>query len=142
MIEILEHGVTSINNDEALAATKSTLRWDLTGDGGVIPTGTKYFAAYAPWDGEIEEAVVTADQSGSIVFDVWVDSFANYPPTVADTITASAKPTLSSEISSKDTTLTDWTKTFSKGDAFIINVDSASTVTEATLTLAIKKTGV
>ena len=32
--------------------------------------------------------------SGSIVIDVWKDTYANFPPIVADTITASAKPTL------------------------------------------------
>ena len=56
--------------------------------------------------------------SGSIVIDVWKDTYANFPPTVADTITASAKPTLSSATKSDDTTLTGWTTAVTAGDVF------------------------
>ena len=35
------------------------------------------------------------DVSGSIQFDLWVDSYAAFPPTAADSICGSAKPTLS-----------------------------------------------
>ena len=48
------------------------------------------------------------------------------PPTVADTITASAKPTLSSATKSEDTTLTGWTTAVTAGDVFGFMVDSAS----------------
>lgn len=77
----------------------------------------------------------TSGSTGSIVFDIWKDSHANFPPTVADTITASAKPTVSTAAKSEDSTLTGWTTSFSAGDWLIVNVDSASTVTLATLTI-------
>jgi hypothetical protein len=63
--------------------------------------------------------------SGSAVVDLWVDSYANYPPTVADTITASAKPTLSSAQKAEDTTLTGWSPTLAAGDYIAGIVDSA-----------------
>jgi hypothetical protein len=76
-----------------------------------------------------------ADVSGSIVIDVRRDTYANYPPTGADSIAASAKPTLSAAVTNEDATLTGWTTAFSAGDVVGFNVDSASTVTQVTLTV-------
>ena len=65
-------------------------------DGGsVIATGIKGDLEI-PFGCTIQAVTLLADQTGSIVIDIWKDSYAAYPPTVADTITASAKPTLSS----------------------------------------------
>jgi hypothetical protein len=79
----------------------------------------------------------TSPGSGACVIDIWKDTIANYPPTVADTITASAKPTISSAVYSQDATLTGWTKTISAGDVLRFNVDSCSTMTRASLTLTV-----
>ncbi len=92
-----------------------------------------------PYNCKITEATLLADQSGSIVIDLWKDSYANYPPTVEDTITASAKPTLSSAIKSQDISLTDWTTSLTAGDVIRVNVDSATTVTRVTLFLKLLK---
>lgn len=72
--------------------------------------------------------------SGSVVFDVWRDTFANYPPTVADTISTS-KPTLSSALSAEDSTITDWTEVGAAGDIYIVNVDSVTSVVDCVLIL-------
>jgi hypothetical protein len=72
--------------------------------------------------------------SGFIVFDVWRDTFANYPPTVADTISTS-KPTLSAATSAEDSTITDWTEVGAAGDVYIINVDSVTSCVDVTLEL-------
>jgi len=75
--------------------------------------------------------------SGSIVVDIWKDTYANFPPTVADTITASAKPILSAATKSIDTTLTGWTKSISAGDILRYNVDSVTTCTRVVLSLTV-----
>jgi hypothetical protein len=72
---------------------------------------------------------------GNIVVDIWKDTYANYPPTVADTITAAAKPTLSGVNKNESTTLTGWTTAFNIGDVLGFNVDSVGTVTKVSLTL-------
>ena len=105
----------------------------------VITTGVKGFLE-VPYDCEIEQVTLLADQSGSIVVDIWRDPYANYPPTVADTITAAAKPTLSSAQKAQDTTLSGWSKTLKAGDILAFNVDSATTVTRVTLSLLVRKT--
>ncbi|MCH9010866.1 MAG: hypothetical protein IIC21_09595 [Chloroflexi bacterium] len=93
-----------------------------------------------PFAGEITSARMFADQTGSIQVDVWKDTYANFPPTDADSITASAVPTISSGTKYEDTSLTGWTKTFAKGDVLRFNVDSASTVQRCTVSLSVKKT--
>lgn len=106
------------------------------GNGSAITTGVKGFVRI-PVACTISKVTVlsidAAATAGSIVFDVWKDTYANYPPTVADTITASAKPTLSSANKAEDATLTGWTKSVSAGDVIGFNVDSASTVTKVLL---------
>lgn len=88
----------------------------------------------------IEAATLLADAAGSIVVDVWRDSYANYPPVVGDSICGSAKPTLSSAQKSQDTTLSGWTTALARGDVLKVHVDSASVVKGVTLALRVIRT--
>jgi hypothetical protein len=88
-----------------------------------------------PFACTITEAELLADQTGSVVVDIWKDTYANFPPTAADTITASAKPALSSANKSKDSTLTGWTTSVAAGDILRFNIDSVSTITRLTVIL-------
>lgn len=110
----------------------------IDGGGSAITTGVKG-DIYIPWAGSIQSWALLADQSGSIVVDLWKDTYTNYPPTVGDTITASAKPTLSSATKGKSSTLTGWTTSVAADQTIRVNVDSASTVTRVTLALVIRK---
>ena len=133
--------ITAIVNDASIDADKLTtaaktfeLVIVIDGGGAAISTGVKIDVPFE-MDCTIVGARLLADQSGSIVLDLWKDTYANYPPTVADTITASAKPTLSSATKANDTTLTGWTTSITAGDTLRVNVDSATTVTRVTLAL-------
>lgn len=108
----------------------------------VISTGLQKFALVCPFDGYIEgwDIYSTGGVTGSIVLDIWKDTYANYPPTVADTITASAKPTVSSAAKAQDSTLTSWIRTFSRGDILHVNVDSVTTFTIITFVLRTRRT--
>jgi hypothetical protein len=110
----------------------------IDGAGSPITTGVKGYLR-VPYDCTIQSAELVADQSGSIVIDVWRDTYANFPPTVADSIVASAKPALSSAQKSQNTSLTGWTTTLTEGQYLAFNVDSASTVTRVVLTLKVQK---
>jgi hypothetical protein len=116
----------------------TTVSFVIDGGGSAITTGVKGDLEI-PYGGVIDRVTVLGDQSGSIVIDIWKDTYANYPPTVADTITASAKPTLSSATKSQDATLTGWTTTITAGDTLRYNVDSATTVTRVLVSLRILK---
>lgn len=111
----------------------------IDGGGSAITTGVKGDIE-VPFGCTITAWEVLADQSGSIVIDVWKDTYANFPPTVADTITGSEKPTLSSATKNQDTNLTTWTTSVSAGDILRFNVDSATTVTRVTLSITVTRT--
>ena len=111
----------------------------IDGSGAAITTGVKGDVLFN-FGCTINSATLLADQSGSIVVDVWKDTYANYPPTAADKITASAPPTISTATKSQDTTLTGWTKTISANDTLRFNVNSATTITRATLILGFTRT--
>lgn len=109
-------------------------------DGGPSPitTGVK---GYLPLDfsGVFLGWTLVGDVTGSIVVDIWKDSYANALPTVADTITASAKPTISGGIKGQSSVLTGWTTSFSAGDILGFNIDSNSAIKFATLALKVQK---
>lgn len=133
-------GFYSATDVEAALAeiVQGAFEFVVDGGGSAITTGIKGDLE-VPFDCTIVSARTLADQSGSVVLDVWKDTYANYPPTNVDTITASAKPTLSSAAKAEDTTLTGWTKTLTKGEVLRLNVDSASTVTRVLLSLGVTR---
>lgn len=102
--------------------------------GGVITTGIKHYIP-VPASLNITGWRIVADQAGSIVVDIWKDSFANHPPTAADSIAGTEKPTLSAAISASDLALTTWSPQLTAGDVLVVNVDSAATVNYVGLTL-------
>jgi hypothetical protein len=127
-------------NPEWAAAGSGTgsLGLVIDGAGSAITTGVKGYLR-VPYACTINSVEIVADQSGSIVVDVWRDTYANFPPTVGDTIVASAKPTLSAAQKSQDTTLTGWTTSLSEGDYLAFNVDSSATVTRVALTIKVTR---
>ena len=104
------------------------------GGGSAPPAGTKVYVR-VPTAGTITKATLLADVAGTATLDVWKDTYDNYPPTVADTITASAKPAISSALKYQDTTLSGWTTSLNAGDILACNIDSCSTATRLTLQL-------
>ncbi|KKN72537.1 hypothetical protein LCGC14_0410410 [marine sediment metagenome] len=111
----------------------------IDGGGSVISTGIAGWL-HIPFACVIEEVTMLADQSGSIVVDIWKDAYSDYPPTNADSITASAPPTISTATKSQDSTLTGWTTSIAAGDTLHFNVDSVTTITELTISLKAQKT--
>jgi hypothetical protein len=111
----------------------------IDGGGSAITTGVKGDIE-VPFNCTITGWEVLADQTGSIVIDVWKDTYANFPPVVGDSIAGSEKPTLSSADKNQDTSLSTWTTSVSANDILRFNVDSASTVTRVTLSLTVTRT--
>jgi hypothetical protein len=91
-----------------------------------------------PYNGTITGWQVIGDVSGDCVFDVWKQS-AGILPTVADTVAGTEKPTLTAQQINSDLTLTSWTTAVTAGDIVAINLDSASGLSKAWLTVFITK---
>lgn len=104
--------------------------------GAVLTTGIKQDLEI-PFACTIQKWTLLADQSGSIVVDIWKDTFANYPPVVGDSITAAAKPTISAANKAQSSTLTGWTTNIAAGDTLRFNIDSVATVTRVALSLEV-----
>jgi len=103
-----------------------------------ISTGIK-FRLMVPFSGTIVSWTIGADISGSIQFDIWKDTYANYPPTIADTIVAADKPKIVTAIKATGSALAGWTTNIVAGDWLFINVDSCTTIKQATLCLNLNK---
>ena len=102
----------------------------------VIPTGVNGNLV-VPFACTITQWTLLANESGSIVIDIWKDSYANYPPVVGDSITASAKPTISSATKGQSSTLTGWTTSFLAGDILRFNVDSVTSIKAVDINLVV-----
>ncbi len=150
--EVQLHGHVTLSEDSGITLTQigqniaigtatvdDAIEFVIDGTGGVVSTGIKGDLEI-PFDCIINRATLLADQIGSIVVDVWKDSFANFDPTDADSITASAPPTISSAKKSQDFTLTGWSTTIAAGNILRFNVDSVATITRVTLSLKVTRT--
>lgn len=123
-----------------LTSSQRTRTIGITVDGGgsEITTGVKGYIR-CPVGGTLDSWTILADQSGAIKFDVWKDTFANFPPTNADSITNAHEPEITaSGTNAEDTDITDWTTTtVTAGDVIGFNVDSCTSITRATLQLVL-----
>lgn len=133
---------TFLRADATFAAAGAVTRTGtvtMTVDAGssVISTGLKGYIE-VPFACTIISWTLLADVSGSIVVDVWKDTYANYPPVVGDTITASAKPTITTAVKNQSSTLTGWTTSITAGDILAFNVDSVTTIKKITLSLKVE----
>lgn len=116
----------------------STINFVIDGGGNEIADGVKGDIV-VDFACTIASVTLLADQSGSIVVDIWKDTYANYAPTDADTITAAAPPTIAAATKSQDSTLTGWTKAIAAGATLRFNVDSCTTITRCTVALKVMR---
>lgn len=141
----------SVNGQKLVAASAETtgLRWinDTFGWNIIIGTGAAEIAdgvagdIEAPYNCKITSVRLLADQSGSIVIDVWKGTFANLP-TDANSITSATPPTITTATKSEDTTLSSWTVDITAGDVLRFNVDSCTTIEQVTVSIRGYKTAV
>ncbi|MEO7176107.1 MAG: hypothetical protein ABI002_09975, partial [Saprospiraceae bacterium] len=112
----------------------------IIGDGiAVITTGVALDFVW-PCNATITGWQIVSTLTGSVVLDVWKDSYANFPPVVGDTIAGSEKPTLSSAVKNQDLTLSSFSTSVTAQDNWRLNVDSASTLKRITVTFFFNKT--
>jgi hypothetical protein len=117
----------------------ATHAFGVTIDAGTntITSGIKGYLSL-PYAGSIISYTLLADRVGSLVIDIWKDTYANYPPTSGDSICSGTKPTLGSAIKFYDSGLTNWTRNINQYDTLVFNVDSASLVRKATLVVEVQ----
>jgi hypothetical protein len=129
----------AINTDYANALTDlaryAGLEYVIDGGGQPLTAGLMGFLRI-PFACTIQSVSLFADKVGTCVVDIWMVPFASFPPSVANSITAAALPTITASQSSQDTTLTGWTKTIAQGNVLAFNLNSNNgVITKLTVAL-------
>lgn len=77
---------------------------------------------------------------GSCLIDIWKIAVGSFPPTVANSIVASAAPQIVSGSHYTDTVLTGWTTALAAGDTLLFSLTSSSFFTQIALALWVEET--
>ena len=84
----------------------------------------------------ITDATVLSDLAGNCTIDIWKDTYANYPPDIADSIVGGSPPALVASDKSVDSALTGWTTSVAAGDTFLCTLSTVSGgITQISVTL-------
>lgn len=130
-------------SDATTAKTRTdsgTLQLDLDGNGAALPVAIIKGQFRVPYNCTITSWELVSNETGSIEIDIEKDTYANFPPTSADSITGSARPTITASNKAQSSTLTGWATALNEGDYLKVEVLSVSAITQASLTLRVTRT--
>lgn len=119
-----------------LGVSTQAIEFIIDGGGATITTGVKG-DIQIPYACTITAVRLLGNQTGSIVIDIWKDTYANFPPTNDDSITSAAVPTITTDVKSENSTLTGWTTAITAGDILRYNVDSVTDIQRVTVILTV-----
>lgn len=117
----------------------ASINYILDGGGQAVTTGLKGSVA-VPFACTIDSWSLVASPLGSITVDVWKTPLADYPPSVADSITGGAKPAISNGQQASSSSLGAWNTVIAPGDTISFHVDAASSVTLASIAIRVTRT--
>ena len=134
------NGVATLDGSGQVPASQLPTAFGAGSFGGSASASSLGLLGYLtiPYSGTITGWQVIGDVSGNCVFDVWLAP-SGIIPTVANTITGTEKPTLTAQQINSDLSLSTWTTAVTAGDIIAINLDSASVLSKAWLTVFITK---
>jgi hypothetical protein len=107
----------------------------IDGGGSPILPGIKGYITI-PYSCTLKSWSLIADIPGSIVVDLWKNTYENYPPNQTDSITGLGKPFLTNSNKNQDPNLIGWIKAVAQGDILAFYVESASISTRIHLTIS------
>jgi len=93
-----------------------------------------------PYNCIIKEIELLADTTGSVSVDIWKDTYANYPPTIDDSILPETHPAIENDVKYQDTTLEEWNTSISAGDILTFYIESVADIRQLTIYLKLEKT--
>lgn len=131
-------GNIGIGNQGPQGEAINGITFSVDGGGVVLPTGI-VGEFEVPYAATINRSTLLCFPTGGIQFDIWKSTYAGAMPTVANTIVASAPPTITNDVKSQDTTLSGWTTSIAAGDILRYNINSISGVQRVSLTLKVTK---
>lgn len=124
-------GKTVFNVPGASATQQHSITFVIDGGGTAILAGDLNAFPTAAYSCTINRADISADQSGSIEVDIWLESGAI--PTAADLISGATPVELSGAQLAQNVSLAGWSLAVVSGDVFGASVASAMTVERVTV---------
>lgn len=100
-----------------------SIEYVIDGNGQAVGTGYKGFLVIPAWC-IINDWILGSDVACSATVDFWKCTQAQYPPTIANSITGTAIPTLTNSAFTKSSTLTGWNTEINQGDIIGFNIAS------------------
>jgi len=82
--------------------------------------------------------LMTVGGTGSCLVDIWVDTYANFPPSNADSICASSFPQIISGTRYEDTALVGWSRALAAGSIIAFNLTSSSVFNKVVVELGME----
>lgn len=123
---------TITTNQKRQAITFKTI------EASAITTGEKTVTRLVvPYSGTITGWYIVTNTNTTATIDIW--KLNAVIPTNANTITASAKPSVTAASYASSSTLTGWTTSVAVGDVMVIEIEANNTATEIALILQIEK---
>jgi len=120
----------------------SGLEYTISNLGSVLITGVQPYLT-VPYAATITGASMVCAPTGSLSVDIWRCSYSQFDsgithPVVADSITGGNPLSISSD-SKTTSTLSGWNTSLNQGDVLAFNIQSAASVTSATITLYLNR---
>lgn len=128
--------ITNTANTVTSNITTNNIEFVIDGGGAAITAGIKGDLEVS-YPCTINQATLLGDQAGTLIVNIWKDTYANFPPTSTVKITSTTPPTITSSVRAQDAVLSGWTTGINSGDILRFNVDSCVTIQRATLSLKI-----
>lgn len=108
------------------------------GGGSPVATPADDVTVECPVSGNITAVIVTTNGGpGSCSIGIYKAPYANFPPTIANTVTGAGPLVLTSVSSYRDTALSGWQTGVNAGDVLLFHINSSSTFTSITIQLEI-----
>ena len=116
---------------------KSEIAFIVDGGGSDITVGIKGDIE-VPFNCKINKSTMLANATGMAQVDIWKDTYTNYPPTVANTI-SSPKLIFTDQMKYQDSSLASWTTDLTAGDILRYNIESLASINRLGIYLEVLK---
>lgn len=131
LVSASDWNTNTVDNPTALLPV--ALCWIFDGGGAAYATDDP-IPLEVTFKCDITRATMLHDQSATATISIWMDTYANWPPTSGDDISNGGVSTSAAD-KEQDTSLSGWTTAVPEGSTFYANCDANDNATRTLLSL-------
>jgi hypothetical protein len=131
-------GETGIQGVTGVLGSLDAISFYVYENNAVITTGEKSHV-YVPYNGTITNWEITTSETGMIYFDVWKDTYSNYPFTSSNSIIGNSSVGITGAIKGTGEVSGWYSTTVSPGDYIKLSVTGVSEITKVLFVMKINK---